>query len=283
MSERPAAALIRVLSSAPPMTPAKVSSSRTCSGSDRAGPSPGRMPSTPTVDCVPRNGEVESPCPPERIRSGAGDLRVVQNPESDSALVVVEHKPRGVSGCDLEGAVVVPHGQRDGYPIELFEAQLGGFEEPLRLRGFGELLAQLVEGAQAVLTSAHLFVLPAQTVRNGADQDADAEHGRERHEALGVGDGKGEVRRHEEEVEGQHARCGGDERRHPAVAVGDPGDAEEIDHDEVRAVHKPETRPREERGAEHGRASPGDPLPRRRLADSRGRRAFRSEPNPLMT
>ena len=72
------------------------------------------------------------------------------------------------------------------------------------------------------------------------------------HEVLRVGHREGEVRRHEEEVEGGDAEHRGQHRRAAAVARGDEGDAQQVDHRPGSSLSK---RPNIAHGTRASRAS----------------------------
>jgi hypothetical protein len=61
--------------------------------------------------------------------------------------------------------------------------------------------------------------LPAQAAGDGADHQSHRQHDSEGHGVLGIADGEGQKRRHEEKIKGQHA----EDRRHDGRAPADGG------------------------------------------------------------
>ncbi len=113
--------------------------------------------------------------------------------------------------------------------------------------GDAELPADRVEARRSALVVARGVGLIVDALAQVADDERDDHHDDERHEVTEIGDGEAEVRREKEELEGEGAQHGREERRSVAEPHRHDDDAEQEHHHDVGQLGLAKYEPGDER------------------------------------
>jgi hypothetical protein len=227
----------------------------------------------------PRDGDerdVERVAAGQRVGAAAGGAAVLEDPRGDARPAVLLDEGRRRPGRRRELAVRAGHEDRDVAAEDVGELLQRHVQERHRAGSAREVAAHPEQRLGAPLALARRDGLLAHAHGERRDEQADAEHDPEGDQVLGVRDGEGEPRGHEEEVEEQHAGHRGGHGGPASVARRDEGHAEQVDHDQVGLDQPGPRHPgRRQAGGRDDERGPPVRAPDRRLLVARARVAAR--------
>ena len=203
-------------------------------------------------------GDVERGRPRERRGAEPGQLAVGIDPLGDRQLCRVDGQGGGGNHTVPQAPPRFREEDCDFGGKDLEDVLDGDGEEALRVTRVGQLPAHGIEGGRPPLALARRESLDPRPDGEPTDHQGNHEHDAERDQVLRVGDGEGEIRRHEEEIERGDAEHRSEHGGATAASHRHDHHAQEIQHDQVRQPHVREHAPG------HGRAE-GDDAERFRI------------------